>query len=265
VQLSQALALNLASGLRSDLKGQTLALRQLQWVIGFNPFSQSLMYGEGYDYLSLHAHRQMDMVGALPVGMDCRSGDQPYWSPSNFATQKEIWVVPASRFLWNLAFLNLPAHVTGRVAHPGNSKSVGFHHLATGKTTYARLDAEGTFSANLPAGEYQLRYGNLRRSLTLTSGSQVELPVDPESFLDLEITVLPAGRLRISVLGRGRHHLDFLTYNARPQQPRLELTLEEGYPEFIAAEFTIENPQAPWLALIVPDGQRAWAKEVIAP
>ncbi len=39
------------------------------------------------------------MVGSLPVGMDCMSGDKPYWSATNNATSKEIWVEPVNRFL----------------------------------------------------------------------------------------------------------------------------------------------------------------------
>jgi hypothetical protein len=73
--------------------------KQLQWVFGNNPFGQSLMYGVGYDFAPQFASRLKDLVGSLPVGMDCISGDKPCWPATNEATSKEIWVEPVSRFL----------------------------------------------------------------------------------------------------------------------------------------------------------------------
>ena len=45
--LSQAQALEESARLRGDLQAARLAERQLEWVIGRNPFSQSTMWGEG--------------------------------------------------------------------------------------------------------------------------------------------------------------------------------------------------------------------------
>lgn len=99
VQMSNTWALVEASKLRNDPEGMQLVGKQLQWVFGANPFGQSLMYGVGYDFAPQFATRLKDLVGSLPVGMDCMSGDKPYWSATNEATYKEIWVEPVSRFL----------------------------------------------------------------------------------------------------------------------------------------------------------------------
>jgi hypothetical protein len=99
VQLSSSWALAEAAKLRNDSEGMKLVGKQLEWVFGANPFGQSLMYGVGYDFAPLFATRLKNLVGALPVGMDCMSGDDPYWSSTNTATSKEIWVEPVSRFL----------------------------------------------------------------------------------------------------------------------------------------------------------------------
>jgi hypothetical protein len=99
INLSSAWALAEASGLRKDKAGMEIAGKQLQWVLGANPFSQSLMYGTGYDFAPHFAYCLKDLVGALPVGMDCMSEDDPFWSGTNTATYKEIWVEPVSRFL----------------------------------------------------------------------------------------------------------------------------------------------------------------------
>ncbi len=86
INLSSAWALAEASALRKDKAGMEIAGKQLQWVLGANPFSQSLMYGTGYDFAPHFAYCLKNLVGALPVGMDCMSGDDPFWSGTNTAT-----------------------------------------------------------------------------------------------------------------------------------------------------------------------------------
>jgi hypothetical protein len=88
--------------------------RQLQWVFGTNPFGQSLMYGEGYDFAPQFAYCLKDVVGSLPVGMDSMSGDMPYWSGSTEATFKEIWVEPVSRFLGTSSVYAMEARQTAQ-------------------------------------------------------------------------------------------------------------------------------------------------------
>ena len=72
VLLSQAKALSAASRLRGDSAGLDLAERQAEWVVGRNPFTQSTMYGEGYDWAQQYSVSSGDFVGTLPVGMQSR-------------------------------------------------------------------------------------------------------------------------------------------------------------------------------------------------
>ena len=109
VQLSSTWALAEASRLRGDARGMRLVGRQFEWVFGGNPFGQSLMYGEGYDFAPQFAYCLKNVVGSLPVGIDSMSGDQPYWSGSNYATFKEIWVEPVSRFLGAISIYAMPS------------------------------------------------------------------------------------------------------------------------------------------------------------
>ncbi|SKC20645.1 glycoside hydrolase family 9 protein [Dyadobacter psychrophilus] len=99
IQLSGAWALAEASKLRKDPEGMKLVGKQLEWVMGANPFGQSLMYGSGYDFPPQFAYCLKDIVGSLPVGMDSRAGDMPYWPATNSATYKEMWMEPVSRFM----------------------------------------------------------------------------------------------------------------------------------------------------------------------
>ena len=73
--LPQALALGEAAHLRGYLPAAQLAQAQMEWVLGRNPFAQSTMWGEGYDYTPLDTPSSGDMVGGLPVGIQSR-GDE---------------------------------------------------------------------------------------------------------------------------------------------------------------------------------------------
>ena len=106
VQLSQARAMSAAARLLEDPELSDLAHRQLQWVVGMNPFCQSTMYGEGHDYAPQYTATSGDIVGGLPVGIQTsRNHDQPFWPADNCYNFKEIWVHPSSRWLAILADL----------------------------------------------------------------------------------------------------------------------------------------------------------------
>jgi hypothetical protein len=99
IHMSSTWALAEASRLRKDNEGMLLVGKQLEWIFGANPFGQSLMYGAGYGFAPHFAYCLKDIVGSLPVGMDCMNGDMPHWCATNTATSKEIWVEPVNRFL----------------------------------------------------------------------------------------------------------------------------------------------------------------------
>ena len=106
VLLSQAKALSAASRLLGDKEGLDLAQKQLQWVVGRNPFTQSTMWGEGYDWAQQYSVSSGDFVGSFPVGMQSRgTTDLPYWPSQNMYVYKEVWVHPAARWLWLMADL----------------------------------------------------------------------------------------------------------------------------------------------------------------
>ena len=100
VLLSQTKALAAAARLRGDPAGVDLCHRQLQWVVGLNPFAESTMFGEGHGYAPQYTAMSGDLVGSLPVGIQTRGpADQPYWPSSNCYNYKEVWVHPSSRWL----------------------------------------------------------------------------------------------------------------------------------------------------------------------
>jgi hypothetical protein len=106
ILLSQAKSLATAARLRGDGAAGDLAHAQAQWIVGRNPFVQSTMYGEGYDWAQQYSVSSGDFVGALPVGMQSRgTTDLPYWPSQNTYVYKEVWVHSVSRWLWLMADL----------------------------------------------------------------------------------------------------------------------------------------------------------------
>lgn len=83
-----------------------LVSRQIEWIMGNNPFASSTMYGEGYNYHPLYVAFSQQMIGALPVGIKTyQDSDEPYWPTINNAVFKEIWGHTTGKYLWVLADL----------------------------------------------------------------------------------------------------------------------------------------------------------------
>ncbi|MGN6420886.1 MAG: glycoside hydrolase family 9 protein [Pseudobacter sp.] len=99
VQLSTGKAAALAGKLLKDKKLMDIAEQQLFWVVGKNPFGQSIIWGEGSNYPQLYTALPGETVGGIPVGMQSRfNEDTPYWPQFNTATYKELWVGPAAKW-----------------------------------------------------------------------------------------------------------------------------------------------------------------------
>jgi len=83
-----------------------IAEQQLHWIVGKNPFGQSIIYGEGSNYPQLYTALPGETVGGIPVGMQSyMNEDSPYWPQFNTATYKELWGAPAARWLQLIADL----------------------------------------------------------------------------------------------------------------------------------------------------------------
>lgn len=100
-------AVTLATGKAAALCGKFLndkellniAEQQLFWIVGKNPFGQSLIYGEGSNYAQQYTALPGEMTGEIPVGMQSRfNEDTPYWPQFNTATYKEVWGSSAGKW-----------------------------------------------------------------------------------------------------------------------------------------------------------------------
>ena len=101
-------AIHLATGKAAALIGKYLkdkelmniAERQLFWTVGKNPFGQSLIWGEGYNYPQMYCPLPGETTGQIPVGIQTRRNeDVPYFPQFNYCTYKEVWVKPAGKWL----------------------------------------------------------------------------------------------------------------------------------------------------------------------
>lgn len=267
VHLSGTLALTAAVQLRNDLDGESLIDGQLQWVFGGNPFSQSLMYGEGYDYAPQFAYCLKNLVGALPVGMDSINNDEPYWSGSNYATYKEIWVVPVSRFLSIMSYVGVPAFIEG-VVTDADVKTVYFHERRTERRVSTSVDANREFRMVLPAGDYRIEWGTARRSLRMVSGGNYRITLDSKHNIDFATslgdydTASNTVQVAVSAEGTGNHRLTIRTFNGTVREPVKTVDLASEKNETIHWKIQISDPDKPWSAVVVPDDEITWKQEL---
>ena len=261
--LSQAQALEESARLRGDLEAARLAERQLEWVIGRNPFSQSTMWGEGYDFPPLYSPSSGDMVGGLPVGIQTRGeSDVPYWPVQSTWTYKEIWVYPAARWLELTRDLGARAIVEGRAG-----AVVELEDKASGQKTVAEPDpVTGRFRATVPEGTYVVRSLGAAETRTFLPGGAYEMDLRPGRALDFEVakSVTAGGDVTIKLIARGSgaHRFALRTDNLTLSDPEKELTLEPGREGTLEWRARVVSNDTPWVAVIYPDDDLSRRKEI---
>ncbi len=103
VLLSQGMACRTLSEVLADQALSDIADEQLYFMVGKNPFAQSLIYGEGSAYAPQYAANPGQMIGEIPVGIETDGNeDEPFYPEAVNATYKEVWTSPAARFMGSL-------------------------------------------------------------------------------------------------------------------------------------------------------------------
>ncbi|MBQ8502504.1 MAG: glycoside hydrolase family 9 protein [Bacteroides sp.] len=106
IHLSTGKAAAICGNFLKDKELQNIALEQLYWTVGKNPFGQSLIYGEGHNYPQLNSFSSGEMTGEMPVGIRTLGNDDiPYFPQINNACYKEVWVTSAGKWLSLIAEL----------------------------------------------------------------------------------------------------------------------------------------------------------------
>ena len=261
--LTQTQALGEAAHLRGDLESAQLSQQQLEWVIGRNPFSQSTMWGEGYDFAPLDTPSSGDIVGALPVGIQTHGDtDAPYWPVQNTWTYKEVWVHPVACWVGLMRNLAGPALVQGQA-----DSVVEFKETTYGQRIEVTPDlANGRFRAMLPEGKYTVRSNGEEQTRTLLPGATYNLDLRPGRALDFQVSKETSGvgevTIKVSARGSGSHRFALRADNLALSGIERELTLRPGAAGNLEWHARISAQNTPWVAVVVPDGDLSSRKEV---
>jgi hypothetical protein len=258
VQLAMVGGLAAAAELRSKPELDTLVARQLQWLFGGNPFSQTLMYGEGYDFQRLIATGLPDLVGVMPLGIDGNHDDAPRWTHGSFYAVKDLWVVSSARTILALSHAAIPAWVTGLAPAGAN-----FREGRSGKSFSVR---PGKFQVNLPPGDYTIRYGNQTKMMPLVAGTSYRLSLDPQLAVEMDLgTTGPQGntfKIEARLRGAGVHKIELRTFNGSVDRPESEVKLVAGREQTLNWELTVTDQDKPWIVVAIPDGRINEKKEL---
>ncbi len=262
--LPQAKALASAAYLRGDLASAELAQQQLEWVIGRNPFAQSSMWGEGYDFPPLYSPLSGDMVGGLPVGIQTRgSADIPYWPVQNSWTYKEIWSFPV------IAWISLMRHFSGPAMVEGIAETaVEFRETGPDKTIkVAPGPADGRFKVMLPQGHYTVRSGDTEIDQIFLPARDYQLDLRQGEMVDFKISQATSekGEVSISLTARGSgiHKFSIRAENISLDPAEQEISLEQGVESTLEWKAYVSSRESPWIAVVVPDGNLSLRKEIM--
>jgi hypothetical protein len=261
--LPQALALASIAHLRGDLEAATLSQHQLEWIIGRNPFSQSTMYGEGYDFPPLYAPLPGDLTGALPVGIQtCGENDVPYWPVQNTWTYKEIWTHPVACWIWLMRDLAGPALIEGQA-----SSTVEFTENTSGEQIVVNTNpVTGIFRVMLPEGNYTILSNGQEYKKQVLPGGIYNLDLRPGQALDFDVTGITSinGRVtvKLTARGNGSHHFIIRTDNLKITDIQKDLILKSGQTVILEWHGSIISKETPWIAVVIPDDNILLKKEV---
>jgi Glycosyl hydrolase family 9/Cellulase N-terminal ig-like domain len=268
VLLSEAKALSAAAQLRGDVEAEDLAQQQAQWLLGRNPFSASIMYGEGYDWTPLYSVRSGQMVGALPVGIETREyNDAPYWPTQICWTYKEVWTQPVGEWIWLMQDLHGAPLIEGSVDGP-SGEPIEFREEKSGRVIQVAVNAaDSKFRTTLPQGRYTVRHGSAHTTVAALSGGIYHLELRGDRAFDFRVTAeTPAANevtLHIHAEGAGAHVLEIRGSNLRFKEAGTQkIELNPGHDAELVSHGRIVTTGTPWVIVVIPDGVLSAHREV---
>ena len=265
IQLAQAKALAVASHLRNDLNGITKSRNQLEWLIGKNPFCQSTMWGEGYDYSPQYTPSSGHIVGGLPVGIQTdENKDLPFWPSSACFNYKELWSNPTARWLWLMEEVTLPStiEITGDALKGTNITLI---EKTSGESKQITLSkGEKSSYIQMPEGNYKAQYNGLEKDFNLLPGESYQIDTNNPYIWYVSQETISPGKVKINITaqGRGKVQFDLRGWNiekGRKSSNTIELTEK---PVTLSWEASVKDSGKPWVAVIIADGNVFEAKEV---
>ena len=250
VHMSKTIGLSAAAGAMGRADLSDLAARQLQWTIGGNPLSRSVIYGIGHDFWQNFTAALPNFVGGMSLGFNSYSDDAPAWGNNAIFPYKEQWVYSSCRVALNLARIGTPASVKGDAP-----MGAVFRNQRTGEISHV---LPGHYALLLPAGDYEVRFGDQHRMLSLAHATSRTIDLDPKAAIAGSLERIGTSgtqvRLRLTLTGSGEHRLTARSFNGKPS----------GYPDTIdlgggkhvsEMVLNVSDPDGMWFVAIVPDGR----------
>ncbi|MCL2499679.1 MAG: glycoside hydrolase family 9 protein [Defluviitaleaceae bacterium] len=246
--MSSGRAAAICGKLRNDYDIAEIAQRQMEWIIGRNPFAQSTMYGEGYDFSQMYIQLPGEQVGEMVVGIESwENDDVPFWPQVNTATYKEVWSHSSLRWLWLAADCYGPAYVDLYVEYK-KGETVKFINTLS-KQVYS-LEPEyktGKVSLPLPAGRYEIEYRSVKVNKTFVAAKKYEL----NGLMGFETRFEKDGdKVVITVKANGDRQISLC-----PKSSNLVLDPSNAPDEttFVYSGRIIDGKK-PWSVLFIPNG-----------
>jgi len=253
VHLGKSIGLAAAAAPLQSPECSDLAARQLQWLLGTNPFSRSLIYGVGQDWWQNFCVELPNLVGGMSLGFNAYQDDAPAWGNNAVFPYKEMWVFSSCKVAHGLALVAAPAHVEGHA--PAGAT---LENLRTGRKT--RLPP-GRFSMAVESGHYAIHHGKQTHRLALAAGSRRKLALDGAIVPQLSLHALAVSGARrelvLTLRGSGQHRLAARLFNA--ELTGLPASVEIG-PEGVRRlrlVLQMKDLLSPWRLMVVPDEQLA--------
>lgn len=248
VHMSKTIGLGAAAEVMGRADLSDLTARQLQWTVGSNPLSRSLIYGIGRDFWQNFTVSLPNLVGGMSLGFNSYADDAPAWGNNAVFPYKEMWVYSSCRMAHNLARVGIPAGVTGLATNGAT-----FRNLRTGKTS--NVDA-GAYEVLLPAGDYEVRYGRFVRHVSLAHAAERTLDLDPASTLILALDMKKVSgstvELQLSLSGAGTHALQSRVFNGKVAGLPEEIHLPAPGTKRIGLMLQVSDPEMMWLVTVIP-------------
>ncbi|CAI7671205.1 unnamed protein product, partial [Penicillium bialowiezense] len=254
LQLASTAALAASASVRRSSDADALAKEQIDWIFGRNPFSQSLMYGEGYDSQHHWAGLFTGIVGSLPVGMDSH-GDHPFYPQVCQMTFKEQWVETSAKFLWAAGLLRSHARIRG------NASVEATFTDSIGRDTRVH---RGDFDVTLPAGRYNVTFGEQTLAFTFNGFVEHVVQLDPTSTIQLSaalITTETGTRVSVTCMGVGNHTVTLRTFNLDGNFDEKHVSFQSQGQQVLSWYPTIVDSSKPWVVLAVADNDMETAVE----
>jgi len=251
VHLGKTAGLACAAQVRGRCDLAELAARQLQWVLGTNPFSRSLIYGVGYDFWQNFTVAMPNLVGGMSLGFNSYSGDAPAWGNNAVFPYKEMWIFSSCRIALNLAHIGMPARIHGFA-----SVATTLREQRTGQIV--RI-AAGRYSQAVPAGRYSVLCGGFEWQQELVDGRHYRLALEPEHAIAMTVSAVTdatgAVRLELRLRGRGRHEVQLRLFNCETANLMQQIRLNAGTESKLTWQLRVTDTLKPWVVVAIPDAQ----------